>query len=164
MRRDKTPFIVKAFPLNFYSHASVRRDKSRNLSGSLRIYFYSHASVRRDDYGFLPQFQLQISTHTPLWGVTSSVHWIPLNAHDFYSHASVRRDEVQNNVGIAIKISTHTPLWGVTHAGNVSYLTHSYFYSHASVRRDYLDRAGIMHVVEFLLTRLCEAWLLYVWR
>ena len=59
---------------------------------SCGTYFNSHARVGRDEHLEIPYSTLQISTHTPAWGVTV------LYSGFFY----------------ALLISTHTPAWGVT--------------------------------------------------
>ena len=57
---------------------------------------------------------LDISTHTPLWGVTAAQVLFNGEEDDFNSHAPVGRDREKDELIEEQQISTHTPLWGVT--------------------------------------------------
>ena len=81
----------------------------------------------------LPYFSIMISTHTPAWGVT--LVCAVLCAH--------------------CNISTHTPAWGVTHAPPRSRAPARHFNSHARVGRD-----GKNHIYDYrdLISTHTPAW------
>ncbi len=99
---------------DFYSHALVGRDGKHEKAIKDYDNFYSHALVGRD-WLLSPNFNiLNISTHTPSWGVTSNAANVTIICNDFYSHALVGRDRMPKVLARTADISTHTPSWGVT--------------------------------------------------
>ena len=80
-------------------------------------------------------FEKNISTHTPSWGVTTLLTHLTMR-FNFYSHALVGRDRESAEASRKTAISTHTPSWGVTDYISGMSASKYDFYSHALVGRD----------------------------
>ena len=78
---------------DFNSHARVGRD-IRNHEKRLELRnFNSHARVGRDQVKNALKKILEISTHTPAWGVTIVLKFRAVQHANFNSHARVGRDK-----------------------------------------------------------------------
>ena len=78
--------------LCFNPHARVGRDSFCVFGDTYPISFNPHARVGRDSILTNSQNQLEVSIHTPVWGVTFTI----------------------SNETPLTEVSIHTPVWGVT--------------------------------------------------
>ena len=119
---------------------------------------------------------MQISTHTPAWGVTVYNMSYTSTEVNFNSHARVGRDAEDlaqfkvvglisthtpawgvtiddGGIRSAVSISTHTPAWGVTHPDSPLSQHSGNFNSHARVGRDPNPPKTKSTCLQFQLTR-----------
>ena len=68
--RDGFFGYLSPYPTNFNSHARVRRDDLNFFPIAIAFHFNSHARVGRDHPHYHVLLLVDISTHTPAWGVT----------------------------------------------------------------------------------------------
>ena len=75
----------------------MERDCSVASEYSFMNHFNSHAHVERDSYLSLAYDNIDISTHTLTWSVTTYNYYNVNTGADFNSHAHVERDIRFNN-------------------------------------------------------------------
>ena len=76
--------------------------------------FNSHAREGRDPFELRQITNCEISTHTPVKGVTVVLTALESPYEYFNSHAREGRDVIKKALQRLIRISTHTPVKGVT--------------------------------------------------
>ena len=126
----------QASDTHFYSRASARRDFNKNFGSLGRSQFLLTRLCEARHYAKVYIADpITISTHAPLRGATRFFDDNRRTAQNFYSRASARRDGPRPLCSVPSSwISTHAPLRGATK-------TTSQLHS----------------LLQFLLTRLCEA-------
>ena len=92
VERDEFDNDNNASYLNFNSHAHVERDKRTGRLRTVCHNFNSHAHVERDAELEKNISDIEISTHTLTWSVTTWNFSARLKRYYFNSHAHVERD------------------------------------------------------------------------
>ncbi len=59
---------------------------------------------------------IEVSIHTPAWGVTSYIPTTTIPVTSFNPHSRMGSDLMFEHFETAGKVSIHTPAWGVTHS------------------------------------------------
>ena len=99
---------------NFNSHPRVGGDDGQTLFHACALDFNSHPRVGGDLRDKVSSLEMDISTHTPAWGVTYFVPPKKYFYENFNSHPRVGGDRLMPILPPMLAISTHTPAWGVT--------------------------------------------------